>query len=237
VLVDWPPSERFPSAIAMLTVRDAGSANKIVRALTPGWQTDTRNNVQYYRMPVADTNYIGANGPGSLLDPTIAVTPKLVIAGYNSANVDRAVSGGSGKSPLATTTTYREAARLVPNPQQMFVYFDLPTLYARLDAVLRPMLQMSAAFIPGLSQHLDAGKLPPVEVVTRHLSPVAASQSYVDGGYRSESAGCVTIGQAAILAGAGYLSWTFVHRSTNPARNAPSVASPSPLTVSPTPTP
>src|SRR5256885_5816112 len=83
----------------------------------------------------------------------------------------------------------------------MFAYIDLATLYSRLDTTLRPILQMSAAFIPSLSERLDPNKLPPTEVITKHLSPVAASQSYVDGGYRSESAGTITIGQAAIAAG------------------------------------
>src|SRR5256885_11100757 len=43
-------------------------------------------------------------------------------------------------------------------------------------------------FRSSLSERLDPNKLPPTEVITKHLGPVVASQSYVDGGYRSESA-------------------------------------------------
>src|SRR5207302_10397156 len=104
-----------------------------------------------------------------------------------------------------------------------------------------PILQMSAAFVPGLSERLDPNKLPPTEVITKHLSPVVASQSYVDGGYRSESAGTITIGQAAIAAGATYAGvMIFQHEQKGPARLATPTSltpTPSPAIAQPSPTP
>jgi hypothetical protein len=118
--------------------------------------------------------------------------------------VDRIVTQAPAGNGLSGSENFRAASKLVPEPQQMFAYIDLATFYSRLDTTLRPILQMSAVFVPSLSKRLDPNKLPPTEVITKHLSPVVASQSYVDGGYRSESAGTITIGQAAIAAGAAY---------------------------------
>src|SRR5438270_6306611 len=95
---------------------------------------------------------------------------------------------------------------------------------------------MSAAFVPGLSERLDPNKLPPAEVITKHLSPVVASQSYVEGGYRSESAGTITIGQAAITAGAAYAGvMIFQHQQKGPSPFAAPAAPAAP--ASPTPSP
>jgi hypothetical protein len=124
----------------------------------------------------------------------------------------------------------------------MFAYIDLPSLYSRLDATLRPILQMSAAFVPGVSERLDANKLPQPEVIVKHLRPVVASQSYVDGGYRSESVGTITIGQAAIAAGAAYAGAMIFQQKElhkGPGILALPSASPSvsPATIQPSPTP
>ena len=94
---------------------------------------------------------------------------------------------------------------MVPDPSQIFVYLDLAGLYSRLDATVRPILQSGRSVCAGPFQRLDPSKLPPTEVVTKHLSPVVASTSYVNGGYRSESAGTITIEQAAITGGAAYV--------------------------------
>jgi hypothetical protein len=125
----------------------------------------------------------------------------------------------------------------------MFVYLDLAGLYSRLDAMLRPILQMGAAFVPGLSQRLDPSKLPPTEVVTKHLGPVVASTSYVNGGYRSESTGTITIEQAVIAGSAAYVGTMIfqqqqVKEGSPPAMRIPAVPpSPSPGAVRPLPTP
>jgi hypothetical protein len=104
---------------------------------------------------------------------------------------------------------------------------------------LRPILQMSAAFMPSLSERLDPNKLPPTDVITKHLSPVVASQSYAHGGYRSESAGTITMGQAAIAAGAAYVGAMIFqqHQQKGPSSlSVPALPSPPPI-GQPSPTP
>jgi hypothetical protein len=59
------------------------------------------------------------------------------------------------------------------------------------------MLVMAAAFMPGAVDTIDVGKLPPPEIVTKHLSPLVLSQIYLNDGYVTESAGTVSIAEAA----------------------------------------
>jgi hypothetical protein len=66
------------------------------------------------------------------------------------------------------------------------------------------MLFMSAAFLPGINDTVDLNKLPPAEIIAKHLSPIAMSQRYDEDGYVAESIGPVTIYQA--IAGLGGLA-------------------------------
>jgi len=177
-----------------------------------------------------------------VVSPTIAVSDRFLVAGLNAASVDGVISPTIPGGGLAGSEKFRSASKLVPDPSQIFVYLDLAGLYSRLDATVRPILQMGAAFVPGLSQRLDPSKLPPTEAVTKHLSPVVASTSYVNGGYRSESAGTITIEQAAIAVGAAYVGAMMQQHQAKggspPALPIPAAApSPSPGALGPSPTP
>jgi hypothetical protein len=71
-------------------------------------------------------------------------------------------------------------------------------LYSRLDASLRPMLLMAAAFVPAVAGSIDPIKLPAPEVITKHLSPIVSSQRYDGDGYMAESIGPITLDQLGI---------------------------------------
>ena len=161
--------------------------------------------------------------------------------GLDAASVDRVVTPAAPANGLSGSENFRAASKLVPEPQQMFAYIDLATLYSRLDTTLRPILQMSAAFVPSLSERFDPNKLPPTDVITKHLSPVVASQSYIAGGYRSESAGTITMGQAGIAAGAAYVGAMIFQQHQRKGFSpfaAPAASStPSPGMAQPLPTP
>ena len=234
LMAAWPASAKLPNAVLTVAVRDSGRARRIAGAIasSSGWQKSSRNNAEYYTAPTS--------GVLTALNPTLAVSDRLLVLGLDPASVDRIVTQAPAGNGLSASDNFRAASKLVPEPQQMFAYIDLAALYSRLDATLRPILQMSAAFVPGLSERLDPNKLPPTEVITKHLSPVVASQSYVDGGYRSESAGTITIGQAAIAAGATYVgAMIFQHeQQKGPPRLAtPASPTPSPAIAQPSPTP
>ena len=197
-LADWPQSARWPSIIATMTVKDFARASKVVDALThaievePSWTRTEKDGVTYLYMQT----------PGALLaiTPTIALSNQKMIIGLDSVSVESAMKRASGQSSsgLARSSGYKMAARAVPAPTDAFVYVDTALLYSRLDAALRPMLLMSAAFMPAVSDYVDVSKLPQPEIVAGHLSPIVSSQRYEGDGYVTESVGPVTLSEAAI---------------------------------------
>lgn len=191
-LADWPRSARWPSIITTLRVKDPVRANKIANALTHAidedvpWTKAEKNGVLYFYM----------QSPAALfaITPTIALSSQVLIVGLDSVSVESAVNRSTKSSAgLADSSAYKSAVRAVPAPTDAFVYVDTALLYSRLDAALRPMLLMSAAFMPAISDYVDVGKLPPPEIVTKHLSPIVSSQRYDGDGYVTESTGPVTL--------------------------------------------
>jgi hypothetical protein len=191
-LAEWPQSARWPSIITSLRVKDPVRANKIANALTHAidedapWTKTEKNGVLYFYM----------QSPAALfaITPTIALSNQLLIAGLDSASVESAISRSTKASgALVDSSAYKSAARAVPAPTDAFIYVDTALLYSRLDAALRPMLLMSAAFMPAISDYVDVGKLPPPEIVAKHLTPLVSSQRYDGDGYVTESTGPVTL--------------------------------------------
>lgn len=203
---DWPETTRIPALLASLPVKDAEKANRIVAAFTAvadedkPWTQSAEGGVQYYTL--------SPENPMIPLAPTIAVTKDLLVAGLDRTSVETAMKrAGAAGAGLAETSGFKTAAALLPKPTQSFTFIDTALLYSRLDTALRPMLIMAAAFVPGVADAVDLGKLPAPEVVTKHLSPIVMSQHYQKDGYVTESIGPVSIYQAAIgvagLSGAG----------------------------------
>ena len=195
-LADWPSSAHWPSLLLTLPVLDSAKAGKVVEAVTGAdedatWTQTEKDGVRYFSM----------QSPGNLIaiTPTIALSNRILIAGPNPVSVEEAVkrSGGTA-SELADSPTYKGAERLLPAPTNFFSYVDTALLYSRLDAALRPMLLMAAAFMPAMTKSVDLGKLPSPEVITKHLSPIVSSQRYDRDGYVAESIGPVTLDQSVI---------------------------------------
>ncbi|MFN2476269.1 MAG: hypothetical protein ABR526_08020 [Chthoniobacterales bacterium] len=239
VIGDWSATTKIPALLFSLPVRDVEKANRIVAAFTAvadedqQWMQSPSDGVQYYTLPPAN--------PMIPLAPTIAVGKELLVAGLDRLSVEAAVKRGSGSEAarLADAPVFKAGSALVPKPTQAFTFVDAALLYSRLDAALRPMLIMGAAFVPGIADAVDLGKLPAPEVVTKHLSPIVMSQTYQDDGYVSESVGPVSIYQAAIgILGASGAATGFYQKqagaSGNPNPPAPfaNPAGPSP-TASP----
>lgn len=203
---DWPQNSRWPSIIATLPVKDFTRASKLTETLTHAidedavWKKAEKNGVVYFYMQT----------PAALLaiTPTLALSNRALIIGLDSASVESAITrSNQSASGLASSPTYKTAARSVPAPTGAFFYVDAALLYPRLDASLRPMLLMSAAFMPAISDYVDVGKLPPPEIVAKHLSPIVSSQHYETDGYVTESVGPVTLSQAAIGLGLPAILW------------------------------
>lgn len=205
-LAEWPQTAHLPSIVTVLPVKDPARAFKIADSLTKAidedaqWKKSEKNGARYYYMP----------SPVALaaITPTIAVSDRQLIFGLDSVSVEAAMNRAAPNAPstssLADSSTYKTAARSVPNPTTGFVYIDTTLLYSRLDAALRPMLLMSAAFMPAMSDFVDVTKLPPAETVTKHLSPIVLSQRYERDGYVTESIGPITLDMGLALPAIGW---------------------------------
>src|SRR5438132_5687861 len=237
-LADWPSSAHWPSLLLTLPVKDMTKAGEIVEAATRAndnaiWTRTEKNGVRYFSMQ-SPANFIAVT-------PTIALSSRILIAGFNPVSVEEAVKRSEGtSSELADSQAYKAAERLLPAPTNLFAYVDSALLYSRLDASLRPMLLMAAAFMPALTSSVDLSKLPSPEVITKHLSPIVSSQRYDRDGYVAESVGPITLDQSviglAILSGLGATARQDAGSALTGWGSSPAVG-PQPVLSSPSPTP
>jgi hypothetical protein len=238
-LADWPSSAHWPSLLLTLPVLDMARASKIIETFTRAdegalWTQTDKDGVRYFSKQSAATLVA--------ITPTIALSDRILIAGLNPVSVEEAVKrSASSSSELSNLQTYKAAERLLPAPTNFFSYVDTALLYSRLDASLRPMLLMAAAFMPAIGRSVDLAKLPSPEVITKHLSPIVSSQRYDRDGYVAESLGPITLDQAAIgLAILSSVGTTAARQQSAPGFGswAPSsTATPQPAASSPSPTP
>lgn len=195
-LADWPSTAHWPSLLMTVPVTDTAKAVKIVEGLIQAdqdstWTQSTNGGVRYFSKQSA-AGFVA-------ITPTIAVSDRNLVVGLDPVSVEEALKrSSSGSKEFANSPTYNTAERLLPPPTNFFGYVDTALLYSRLDAALRPMLLMASAFVPAVAGAIDATKLPPPEVITKHLSPIVSSQRYDGDGYVAESIGPITLDQAAI---------------------------------------
>ena len=214
-LAEWPATARWPWFLGTFPVQNVDKAGRIVEALTHVdedsiWKQTEKDGVRYFSM-VSPANLFA-------ISPTIGLSNKILIAGLDPISVETAIKRyDDGHSDLAKSTSYVEAESWIPNPTNMFAYVDVPLLYSRLDATMRPMLLLSAAFLPWLSDYVDLAKLPPAEIVTKHISPIVSSQRYDGDGYVAESMGSITLNQSGVgLAILGAFGTRIYERATAP---------------------
>jgi len=202
---DWPANARWPWLILALPVKDAAKANQIVEAFTKADEDAT-----WTRTEKDGVRYLSMQSPASFIaiTPAIALSNRMLVAGLDPVSVEEAMKrDGSSAADLSNSQVYKAAVRSVPAPTNFFAYVDTALLYSRLDATLRPMLLMGAAFMPTMNNYIDVSKLPSPEVITKHLSPIVSSQRYERDGYMAESVGPVTLNQAAIGLGFPAAFW------------------------------
>ncbi|PYK32824.1 MAG: hypothetical protein DME54_14810 [Verrucomicrobia bacterium] len=203
-VADWPSSAHWPTLLVTLPVLDMAKAGNIVEAVTradeAAWTKTEKDGVRYF----------SKQSPANLVavTPTIALSDRILIVALNPVSAEEAVKRSVGaSSELADSQTYKAATRLLPPPTNFFAYVDTALLYSRLDASLRPILMLAAAFMPSVATDFDLAKIPSLEVITKHLSPIVTSQRYDRDGYVVESIGPITLDQSlsglAIAGGLG----------------------------------
>ena len=245
VIGDWPANSHWPSLFATLPVKDATKANKILTTITTADPEDA-----WIRQEKEGVHYFSTRAGGALFSfsPTIGLSDRMLVAGADAASVEAAMKrSATGSSALAVSKNFQMVERTVPTAQQAFAYLDPALIYSRIDATVRPMLFMGAAFLPGIAETIDLNKLPAPEVITKHLSPIVMSQSYERDGYMAESIGPVTIYQtlfgAAALGGAAAVLYqqqthgSMLSQSKMITSPAPVIAPAVAASVSPSPSP
>lgn len=197
MISEWPEQVRWPSLVISAQVKDQARAKKIIDALiqgaTDGGQVEQadRDGTHYW--------YLGAGSGMFSIRPVMALSPHVWVTGLDSNSVEATVRDAQKAEPdLSDTDNYRRAVQLVPKPTHVFTYVDPAQIYSRIDATVRPILLMGAAFLPGANDFADLSKVPPPEAITKHLSPIVFSQYYAGKGYVSESVGPLTLNQAGI---------------------------------------
>jgi hypothetical protein len=218
-VADWPESTRWPGILVTFPVKDAAKAGKIIESLTvsnqdgANWTQTEKDGVRYFSMASAASLIA--------ITPTIALSNRMVVAGLDLGSTAAAIQrAAAATSELGNSPAYENSAQSVPAPTNFFTYIDLPLFYTRLDSTLRPMLFMTA-FIPGLADYVDMNKLPPADVVTKHLSPIVSSQRYDDDGYVAESVGSLTLNQsgAGLIALGALGTLAYHHSAAAPSTN------------------
>ncbi|MBA3543006.1 MAG: hypothetical protein H0T83_00965 [Chthoniobacterales bacterium] len=129
----------------------------------------------------------------------MALNDTTMFAGSDAAAVEAAMKKiAQPAGELEKSAVFREAASKIPAGNSAFSYVDARLLFERADAAWRPLLLMGATFYPALSKSVDVAKLPPPDVIAKHLSPIVMSQRYENGGYITESVGPVTFREATV---------------------------------------
>ncbi|MDQ3415203.1 MAG: hypothetical protein M3480_09610, partial [Verrucomicrobiota bacterium] len=171
IVGDWAPDAHWPTLVATLPVHDAARAKKIADALTSidlggaPWTRTEKNGATFY-----SAQPFGGFVP---VHPAIAVSDKFLCAGSDLERVEKALAGISQPArELEKSAVFHDATLQVPTADSAFNYVDTRLLYERLDAASRPLLLMGATFYPALGKSVDLSKLPPAEVIAKHLTPI-----------------------------------------------------------------
>lgn len=218
---EWPVAARWPTLFATLPVKDPAKASNILSIIT----TTDPDSFHWTRKERDGVRYFSTRSGGRLfsLSPTIGLSERMLVAGADAESVEAVMKrSANGTSELATSKIFLRAERAVPTAKQAFSYIDPALIYTRIDAILRPILLWSAAFLPGIGDTVDLNKLPAPEIIARHLSPIVMSQSYDGDGYIAESVGPITLCQAVVgIGGLGGAAAVFYQHQTQRQTRSP----------------
>lgn len=211
LLGEWMENGRLPAFFATLTVKDGAKAEEIVTQIVnateqkDAWKQTEKDGVKYFAQRPAN--------PMLPFAPAIGLSPQRIVIGHDVTSMEGLFARSSAKSSaLAGEEIFKKSEKLVGDAENAFFYFDTALFYKRLDAAVRPMLIMAAAFMPSAAETVDFGKLPAAETITKHLSPIVMSQRYDKDGYSSESVGPVSVYQAGLGFGAAAGLSAFVYQ-------------------------
>ena len=202
VMAEWPEDAVLPVVLLASEVRDAVKTRTFMDALTnppppnSPWQREQRDGVTIMTAPAQGLSFVR---------PSAALTDRFALLGMSPEAVTAALSntGKSAQPSLGQAVAFQDIARLVPDRASAFGYLDFPRLFERAYRMARPFITLSLAFSANAAAQIDAGKLPPVEAISKHLGATVLTQTRIDGGTVIESIGSVTLPELFLAIGAG----------------------------------
>ncbi len=238
ILGVWPAEARWPGIIATLPVGEPVRARRVMDALVSAevagtqWVPTKKDGVTIFT-----AQPFGWLVPLSL---NLALTDKMICFATDSSALESTLSRAGGNAgELQKSEQFRVAAGQLPPGDCAFNYVDTRLLFERIDASLRPLLVASATAFPALAMRsVDLTKLPPSQVITKHLSPIVMSQRYEGDGYVTESLGPLTFREATIgVAAAIGASLLYLREGMKTAGFLPAVPALGAPSASPSPSP
>ncbi|MBV8330033.1 MAG: hypothetical protein JOZ61_06160 [Verrucomicrobia bacterium] len=194
IIVDRDTAPDSVSLAASLQVIDPTKFQRLVDEIVAEKFPDNANKIMIAAIPAYS---IRVNRNASIVFGL--VNRHLLVSG-SDAKFAELVSRLRKRAPgLEDKNQFREVAKLVNDPEDLFLYFDTKAFFEWFYDVSRPMLALGIGLIPTVSKHVDAMALPETEDIAKHLSPIALSRRHVSGGFIDESVGPVTAYEAAAL--------------------------------------
>jgi hypothetical protein len=232
--LEWPEEAALPMVLLATPIRDAAKAGLFADALTSqgvvgaAWPMEESQAGKTFSSP----------GTGfALIHPTVTLTPKFAMAGSSAETITAALPRLTAPpaSRLEQNPVFQDVIRFVPPQATAFGYLDFRRLFERTYRMARPFITLSLAFSPDLGTQFDAGKLPPVEAISKHLSATVLSEVRTPDGFILDSYGTLTLpnlffglGAAGMAAGLpkleGMLPGNLQHSLSLPGLSAPSPA-------------
>jgi hypothetical protein len=137
--------------------------------------------------------------PHPLMPIAAAQNENFLILGTDPKSVSEALEAHS--KTLQDSPDFQNARSAYRNSNEAFCFLDTRVVFERSYGAILPIIKMSAALMPDMSQKWDVAKLPNPPTIGQHLPPIIFSQKRIPDGTRMESSGPVSMSQFLILAG------------------------------------
>lgn len=198
VVLNWPAGQSKPEGVLALTVKDAAKAEQSLQevlTLLPETAVNEHAGVKYYSFPTLQQAFA---------TPTLTLTDGFALVGLDAAEIDRVRLALSSGETLENSPAFVPAKETYRSANEVFGYLDIRAIFERGYPMASQIVRFSASFMPGMSEIIDASKLPDTETIAKHLQPIVYSQTRQADGYLVESTGPITMNQAVLIgAGAG----------------------------------
>jgi hypothetical protein len=201
LIVDHDAASDSVSAAASLRIIDPAKFRRLVDEIVAEKFPDNARKTEIASIPAYS---IRVNSNASIV---FGLVDRHFLVSGSDAKFAELVNRLNKHVPgLESENRFKQVAKLVKSPDDMFLYCDTKAFFEWFYEVSRPMLALGIGLIPAVSKHVDAMALPETGAIAKHLSPIVLSRRHVSDGFIDESVGPVTAYQAAALVMAGALA-------------------------------